>query len=28
VLGAIIAFSVLSSEEQAERRANDPELRG
>lgn len=28
VLGAIIAFSVLSSEEQAERRANDPSLRG
>jgi len=28
VLGAIIAFSVLSSEEQAERRANDPQLRG
>jgi hypothetical protein len=28
VLGAIIAFSVLASEEQAERRANDPELRG
>lgn len=27
VLGAIIAFSVLTSEEQAERRANDPELR-
>lgn len=27
VLGAIIAFSVLSSEEQAERRANDPQLR-
>lgn len=28
VLGAIIAFSVLTSEEQAERRANDPSLRG
>jgi cytochrome c-type biogenesis protein CcmH/NrfF len=28
VLGAIIAFSVLTSEEQAERRANDRELRG
>jgi hypothetical protein len=28
VLGAIIAFSVLTSEEQAERRANDPQLRG
>jgi len=28
VLGAIIAFSVLASEEQAERRANDRELRG
>jgi hypothetical protein len=27
VLGAIIAFSVLTSEEQAERRANDPSLR-
>jgi hypothetical protein len=27
VLGAIIAFSVLTSEEQAERRANDRELR-
>lgn len=27
VLGAIIAFSVLASEEQAERRANDPTLR-
>jgi len=28
VLGAIIAFSVLTSEEQAERRSDDRELRG
>ena len=28
VLGAIIAFSVLTSEEQAERRHDDRELRG
>ncbi|MGC4093928.1 MAG: hypothetical protein QM756_39685 [Polyangiaceae bacterium] len=28
VLGAIIAFSVLQSEEQAERRSNNRELRG
>jgi len=28
VLGAVIAFSVLTSEEQAERRASNRELRG